>query len=90
MKCGKVVEYQQVSAFYNTAENAKSTTRNEKVACSSQVTSSIKTAVFCVKTAVFLTFLGSLKDPQNDLALIWRYSLYRLIRLTHFSLEFCT
>ena len=26
-----------------------------------------------MKTAVFLTFLGGLKDPQIGLALIWRY-----------------
>ena len=48
-------------------------TRNEKVACSSQVTSSTKTAVFTTKTAVFRTFLGGLKDPKIGLALIWRY-----------------
>ena len=48
-------------------------TRNEKVACSSQVTSSTKTAVFATKTAVFLTFRGGLKDPKIGLALIWRY-----------------
>ena len=48
-------------------------TRNEKVACSSQVTSSNKTAVFATKTAVFLTFRGGLKDPKIGLALIWRY-----------------
>ena len=48
-------------------------TRNEKVACSSQVTSSIKTAVFTTKTAVFRTFKSGLKDPKIGLALIWRY-----------------
>ena len=63
MKCGKVVEYQQVSAFYNTSENGKTTTCNEKVACSSQVTSSTKAAVFCAKTAAFLRF----ENPKNEI-----------------------
>ena len=48
-------------------------TRNEKVACSSQVTSSRKTAGFSEKPAVLLTFLGGLKAFQIGLALIWRY-----------------
>ena len=55
------------------AQSVVHLTRNEKVACSSQVTSSTKTAVFTTKTAVFLTFLGGLKDPKIGLALIWRY-----------------
>ena len=55
------------------AQSVVHLTRNEKVACSSQVTSSTKTAVFTTKTAVFLTFYGDLKDPQIGLALIWRY-----------------
>ena len=55
------------------AQSVVHLTRNEKVACSSQVTSSTKTAVFTTKTAVFLTFWDGLKDPQNGLALIWRY-----------------
>ena len=55
------------------AQSVVHLTRNEKVACSSQVTSSIKTAVFTTKTAVFLTFWGDLKGPQNGLAFIWRY-----------------
>ena len=55
------------------AQSVVHLTRNEKVACSSQVTSSTKTAVFTTKTAVFLTFWGGLKGPQNGLALIWRY-----------------
>ena len=54
-------------------ENGKNSTRNEKVACSSQVTSSTKTAVFTTKTAVFRTFKSGLKDPKIGLALIWRY-----------------
>ena len=48
-------------------------TRNEKVACSSQVTSSRKTPGFLVKPGVFITFWGGLKDPEIGLALIWRY-----------------
>ena len=48
-------------------------TRNEKVACSSQVTSSRKTPGFLVKPGVFITFWGGLKDPKIGLALIWRY-----------------
>ena len=55
------------------AQSVVHLTRNEKVACSSQVTSSNKTAVFATKTAVFLTFWSGLKDPQIGLALIWRY-----------------
>ena len=55
------------------AQSVVHLTRNEKVACSSQVTSSTKTAVFTTKTAVFLTFRGGLKDPKIGLALIWRY-----------------
>ena len=70
---GKDIEYQYVFELYDTAENGKSTTRNEKVACSSQVTSSIKTSVFTMKTEVFRTFRDSLKDPKIGLALIWRY-----------------
>ena len=61
------------------AQSVVHLTRNEKVACSSQVTSSIKTAVFTMKTAVFRTFQSGLKDLQIGLAFIWRYSLYRLI-----------
>ena len=55
------------------AQSVVHLTRNEKVACSSQVTSSRKTAGFSEKSAVFITFGGNLKDPQNGLALIWRY-----------------
>ena len=47
------------------AQSVVHLTRNEKVACSSQVTSSTKTAVFATKTAVFRTFRGGLKDPQK-------------------------
>ena len=64
---------QALSASYEKLPNALARARNEKVACSSQVTSSNKTAVFTMKTAVFLTFLGGLKDPEIGLALIWRY-----------------
>ena len=38
------------------AQSVVHLTRNEKVACSSQVTSSIKTPDFDVKSGVFLTF----------------------------------
>ena len=55
------------------AQSVVHLTRNEKVACSSQVTSSTKTAVFTTKTAVFRTFQSGLKDLQIGLALIWRY-----------------
>ena len=57
-KCGKVVEYQQVSEFCNTSENGKTTTRNEKVACSSQVTSSIGNHHFTVNSGGFSYFLN--------------------------------
>ena len=46
----------RVSADASVAQSVVHLTRNEKVACSSQVTSSTKTAVFTTKTAVFLTF----------------------------------
>ena len=55
---------------YKTRKNMKIPARNEKVACSSQVTSSIKTPGFSEKTAVFITFGGNLKDPENGLAFI--------------------
>ena len=69
----KVLAIPALSASYGKLPNALARARNEKVACSSQVTSSKKTAVFVVKTAVFRTFQSGLKDPQNGLALIWRY-----------------
>ena len=62
-QCRKVLEYQQVSAFINTSENAKSTTRNEKVACSSQVTSSKKPTVFTEETVAFCIVWGGVKGP---------------------------
>ena len=65
--------YNKRACDASVAQSVVHLTRNEKVACSSQVTSSTKTAVFTTKTAVFLTFLGGLKDPQIGLALIWRY-----------------
>ena len=49
--------------YYKTRKNMKIPARNEKVACSSQVTSSTKTAGFSEKSAVFITFGGDLKDP---------------------------
>ena len=70
---GKVLAIQALSASYGKLPNALARARNEKVACSSQVTSSTKTAVFTTKTAVFLTFWGCLNGPQIGLALIWRY-----------------
>ena len=70
---GKVLAIPALSASYGKLPNALARARNEKVACSSQVTSSIKTAVFTTKTAVFCTFKSGLKGPKNGLALIWRY-----------------
>ena len=70
---GKVLAIPALSASYEKLPNALARARNEKVACSSQVTSSIKTAVFTTKTAVFRTFQGGLKVPKIGLALIWRY-----------------
>ena len=72
-ECEKRLENQHISAHFKTRKNAKTTTRNEKVACSSQVTSSSKTADFNEKSAVLLTFLGGLKASQIGLAFIWRY-----------------
>ena len=65
--------YNERACDASVAQSVVHLTRNEKVACSSQVTSSTKTAVFTTKTAVFLTFWGGLKDPKIGLALIWRY-----------------
>ena len=69
----KALERQALFAHYEKLKNDLRRARNEKVACSSQVTSSTKTAVFTTKTAVFLTFYGGLKVPEIGLALIWRY-----------------
>ena len=77
----------QVSADASVAQSVVHLTRNEKVACSSQVTSSIKTAVFTTKTAVFLTFRGGLKGPKIGLALIWRYFFEGLKFLKHRDFE---
>ena len=45
----KSVAAQRLSTLCETIKNGKNATRNEKVACSSQVTSSNKTAVFSWK-----------------------------------------
>lgn len=55
--------YNKRACDASVAQSVVHLTRNEKVACSSQVTSSTKTAVFTTKTAVFITFEGDLKDP---------------------------
>ena len=65
--------YNERACDASVAQSVVHLTRNEKVACSSQVTSSKKTAVFIMKTAVFRTFKSGLKDPKIGLALIWRY-----------------
>ena len=69
----KVLAIPELFACYETKPNALACARNEKVACSSQVTSSRKTPGFLVKPGVFITFWGGLKDPKIGLALIWRY-----------------
>ena len=69
----KVLAIPALSASYGKLPNALARARNEKVACSSQVTSSTKTAVFCAKAAVFRTFQSGLKDLQIGLAFIWRF-----------------
>ena len=68
-----MLEIPALSASYGKLPNALASARNEKVACSSQVTSSTKTAVFCAKAAVFRTFQSGLKDLQIGLAFIWRF-----------------
>ena len=50
----KVLAIPALFACYETKPNALACARNEKVACSSQVTSSRKTAGFNEKSAVFL------------------------------------
>ena len=69
------------------AQSVVHLTRNEKVACSSQVTSSSKTAGFSVKSAVFLTFGGGLKASQIGLTLIWRYffEVYKFLKNRDFE-----
>ena len=52
----KVLAIQALSASYEKLPNALARARNEKVACSSQVTSSTKTATLPLKVAVFVTF----------------------------------
>ena len=69
----KVLAIPALFACYETKPNALACARNEKVACSSQVTSSRKTPGFLVKPGVFITFWGGLKASQIGLALIWRY-----------------
>ena len=69
----KVLAIPALSASYGKLPNILACARNEKVACSSQVTSSSKTAGFSEKSAVLLTFWGGLKASQIGLALIWRY-----------------
>ncbi len=65
--------YNKRACDASVAQSVVHLTRNEKVACSSQVTSSSKTAGFSEKSAVLLTFWGDLKASQIGLALIWRY-----------------
>ena len=85
---GKVLAIPALSASYEKLPNALARARNEKVACSSQVTSS-KTAVFAMKTAAFRTFRVSLKAPQIGLTLIWGCFPFQYIRLSRF-LKLCT
>lgn len=65
--------YNKRACDASVAQSVVHLTRNEKVACSSQVTSSRKTPGFLVKPGVFITFWGGLKASQIGLALIWRY-----------------
>lgn len=65
--------YNKRACDASVAQSVVHLTRNEKVACSSQVTSSSKTAGFNAKSAVLLTFWGGLEGPKIGLALIWRY-----------------
>ena len=53
---GKVLAISNVFAHYEMNQDMKIPARNEKVACSSQVTSSRKTPGFLVKPGVFITF----------------------------------
>ena len=52
---GKVIAAQQLFVYYKTIRNIKITTRNEKVACSSQVTSS-KNRTTSLEVVLFLLF----------------------------------
>ena len=56
-ECRKDFAYQHVFTLCKTQKNGKSTTRNEKVACSSQVTSSRKTTGFHVISSGFSLLL---------------------------------
>ena len=83
----KVLAIPALFACYETKPNALACARNEKVAGSSQVTSSSKTAGFSEKSAVLLTFWGGLKASQIGLALIWRYffEVYKFLKNRDFE-----
>jgi len=55
IKIGKVAALQHVLIHCKTMKNGKISTRNEKVACSSQVTSSIKTPGFLENRVLFFS-----------------------------------
>ena len=59
----KRLENQHISARYKMRKNAKTTTRNEKVACSSQVTSSRMKPRNRHGSGVLLYFLNFLEMP---------------------------
>lgn len=79
--------YNKRACDASVAQSVVHLTRNEKVACSSQVTSSSKTAGFNAKSAVLLTFWGGLKASQIGLALIWRYffEVYKFLKNRDFE-----
>lgn len=79
--------YNKRACDASVAQSVVHLTRNEKVACSSQVTSSTKTAGFSEKSAVLLTFWGGLKASQIGLALIWRYffEVYKFLKNRDFE-----
>ena len=60
---GKVLAIQALSASYGKLPNALARARNEKVACSSQVTSSKKPTVFTGETVGFCIVRGGVKGP---------------------------
>ena len=68
---GKVLAIPALSASYGKLPNALARARNEKVACSSQVTSSIKTPGFVKIPGVFITFWHSINPPRLAMATIW-------------------
>ena len=84
----KVLAIPALFACYETKPNALACARNEKVACSSQVTSSMKTPGFPVKPGVFATFWTMENWLLLRLGTIWvlkrNFFIFRRVSPVHF------